>query len=625
MDIDSQISIVKAIEYNTINSNNYIYKKAIIKDKYEKIVNELRSFNFEKIAINKIQHMNFNFLMNSIINIKKVLNKNNPIMRYIKYVKPCNLKNTKNYKKNKDINNSLFYENNKLNSKNKVLLFEKEQIINFNKNKRNCKNFYYTRMCNIEYKKINNNITEKIILLQKTIRGYLSKKVVDQNINNVIAKNIITNILTIQRSFRKFLFKKKILENVIINIIQNERNIKSNKISDIFSLYHFRNLYKKHLIIKKIVISRYKSASLIQSKFLSFIVRKKVKKILITEKKSYILTYPFPAESVQIKIYLDKAYTYKIYNYFICPIRKYFIVYIDKKLIEPGEYLCHLIADNIIKIDKRYKYINKNNIIYNLVTFGNYLIKKKRPKQIEIEIEKKNKEIERKNKEIKKQKDKDKKINDELDNFYIYYYNDNDNDNENNNSFNSNSSSNENGKNIFNYRNQIDEDDPDQVIDISKQIYKSKINNFFSKQNYKYIKDNNKPDLINIKDNSIKKYELEDDLKKDDNELKKVFQRFDSLDSNNDKDSLHQSECLNYNNILDELCPSVSSAVSNISMKNINSYSKKTHKTKFNNSYSSKHFSKDINKNSKTRKKNKNKSIHKKDSKIPNSSKKSHN
>ena len=625
MDIDTQISIVKAIEYNTINSNNYIYKKAIIKDKYEKIVNELRSFNFEKIAINKIQHMNFNFLMNSIINIKKVLNKNNPIMRYIKYVKPYNLKNTNNYKKNKDINNSLFYENNKLNSKNKVLLFEKEQIINFNKNKRNCKNFYYTRMCNIEYKKINNNITEKIILLQKTIRGYLSKKVVDQNINNVIAKNIITNILTIQRSFRKFLFKKKILENVIINIIQNERNIKSNKISDIFSLYHFRNLYKKHLIIKKIVISRYKSASLIQSKFLSFIVRKKVKKILITEKKSYILTYPFPAESVQIKIYLDKAYTYKIYNYFICPIRKYFIVYIDKKLIEPGEYLCHLIVDNIIKIDKRYKYINKNNIIYNLVTFGNYLIKKKRPKQIEIEIEKKNKEIERKNKESKKQKDKDKKINDELDNFYIYYYNDNENDNENNNSFNSNSSSNENGKNIFNYRNQIDEDDPDQVIDISKQIYKSKINNFFSKQNYKYIKDNNKPDLINIKDNSIKKYELEDDLKKDDNELKKVFQRFDSLDSNNDKDSLHQSECLNYNNILDELCPSVSSAVSNISMKNINSYSKKTHKTKFNNSYSSKHFSKDINKNSKTRKKNKNKSIHKKDSKIPNSSKKSHN
>ena len=621
MDINNPISIVKAIEYNTLNSNdtsNFIYKKAIIKDRYEKMVNELRSLNFENVAINKMQHMNMSFLINSIINIKKILNSNNPFMKYIKYAKPYNIKNVKSYKNNKDINKLLLYEKNTYNVKNK--LFKNEKIINFNRNKQNCKNFYYTRMSNIEFKKINSSITEKIILLQKNIRGYLSKKVVDENINNVVAKNIINNILTIQRNFRKFLFKKKYLDNLIINIIQNERNTKGNKITDIFSLYHYRNLYKKHLIIKKIVISRYKSATLIQSKFLSFIVRKKVKKILKTEKKSYILTYPFNAESVQIKIYLDKAYTYKIYNYFICPIRKYFIVYIDKKLIEPGEYLCHLIVDNIIKIDKRYKYINKNNIIYNLVTFGNYLIKKKRPKQIEIEIEKKNKEIERKNKEIKKQKDKDKKINDELDNFYIYYYNDNDNDNENNNSFNSNSSSNENGKNIFNYRNQIDEDDPDQVIDISKQIYKSKINNFFSKQNYKYIKDNNKPDLINIKDNSIKKDELEDDLKKDDNELKKVFQRFDSLDSNNDKDSLHQSESLNYNNILDELCPSVSSAVSNISMKNINSYSKKTHKTKFKNSNNHKNNSKGKSNNGKSKNK-KNKSAQKKYSKIPNCNK----
>ena len=314
----------------------------------------------------------------------------------------------------------------------------------------------------------------------------------------------------------------------------------------------------------------------------------------------------------------------------MCPIRKYFITYIDKELIEPGEYLCHLIVDNNIKIDKRYKYINKNNIIYNLITFDNYHIKKKKPKQIEIEIEKKNKEI-------KKKKDIDKKINEELDNFYIYYYNnDNDNDNEiynennnNDNSFNSNSVKDitKNKKNIFNYRNQIDENDPDQVIEISNELYKSNKNTFFLKSNYKYIKKNNKKsDGNNINDNNIintamNKNEIDIDEyikeKNNDNKNKIEFQRLNSLDSKSDKDSIHQSERLNYNNILEELSQSVSSIVSNISMKNINSYSKKTHKTKFKNS-NHKNISKGKSTHGKSKNK-KNKSVQKKYSKIPNS------
>ena len=51
MNIDSQISSVKVIEYNTINSVNsfnYVYKKATIKEKYNNMVNEIRSLNFEK-------------------------------------------------------------------------------------------------------------------------------------------------------------------------------------------------------------------------------------------------------------------------------------------------------------------------------------------------------------------------------------------------------------------------------------------------------------------------------------------------------------------------------------------------------------------------------------------------
>ena len=608
MNLESQLSEVKEIEFNSlnsINSSNYIYKKAFIKEKFENIANQLRALNFEKIAINKMQHMNFNFLINSIINLKKITNTNSPFMRYIKYVKPYNIPNSKINKKKKA--KLIFNKSSKITTKNDLLKLNK-QIISFNQNKKNYRNFYYTRMCNIEFKKINSNITEKIILIQKYIRGYLSKKIVDENINNTIAKNIINNILIIQRSFRKFLLKKKSLDKVIIKIIKNERNNQSNKITDLFSLYHYRNLYKKHLIIKKIVIVRYKSAILIQSQFKSFIIHKKVKEILKKERKSYILTYPFQAENVQIKIYKKKLTKYYIYDYFICPIRKYFITYINKKSFEPGEYYCHILVDNSVKIDKRYKFINKNNIVYNLITLGNYIPKRKKPKQIEIEIEKKNREI-------KIQKDKDKKINDEFENFYIYYYNNNENNNDNSNSLNSYSTNSEHDKNKLDYRNQLDDDDPDQVIDITNQIYKSSINNFYFKSNYKYRKDNSESDSkynnLKTKNNLIqsKKRKLEENFKKkiDEDRMKKILQKFETLENENDgeedeKASLHQSESLKYNNILDEISQKSNSIISNKSLKNIYSYSKMIDKIDFKNNH--KKIKKEKSQN---KKKNKNK------------------
>ena len=564
----SQITEVKSLEFNSlnsINSSNFIYKKAVIKEKYEKLSNELRTLNFEKIANNKMQHMNFNFLINSIINLKKITNQNSPFMKYIKYVKPYIIPNSKiNKQKKKKLT---INKRSKLTKKIDLLKLN-EHIINFNRNNKNYKNFYYTRMCNIEFKKINSNITEKIILLQKNIRGYLSKKIVDENINNAIAKNIINNILIIQRNFRKFLLKKKSIDKVIIKIIKNERIIKSNKITDLFSLYHYRNKYKKYLIIKKIVIIRYKSALLIQSKFKSYIIHKKIKDILKKERQSYILTYPFQAKNVQIKIYKKKLNKYFAYDYFICPIRKYFIAYISKKSIEPGEYYCHILVDNIIKIDKRYKFITKNNIVYNLISFGNYISKRKKPKQIEIENEKKNKEL-------KMQKEKDKKISDELENFYIYYYNDIENNN-NSNSFNSYSTNSEHERNKFDYRNQIDDDDPDQVIDVTNQIYKSSIYNFYFKPN-KSIKDNN----FNLKN---KKRKTDEILKRkiDEDRMKNIMQKFETLEKENEnekddddeKDSLNQSESLKFNNKLDEISQQSNSVISNKSLRNIYSYSK---------------------------------------------------
>ena len=613
MDVESEISEVKPTQndtintinpINTINSNsNYVYKKAIIKDNYESMINELRTLDFENIANNRMNHMNFNFIINSIINLKKITNSKNPFMKYIKYVKPYNTNinySKVNIKGNKNKNKILSEEEKKnLKVKQKFPKLS-EKTINFQKNS---KNFYFTRMCNSETKRINSSITEKIIMLQKNIRGFLSKKVIDEYINNEIAKTLINSILLIQRAVRKFLLKKKSLDKLLIKIVKNERYTKGNKITDIFSKYHFRNVYKKFLIIKKIVIARYRNASLIQSTFKSFILQRKVKKIIKKEKKSYILTYPFSAESVKLKIYMgDELYTYKIFNYFICPIRKYFITYIEKKILEPGEYLCHIIVDDNIKIDKRYKFIDRDNILYNLIPFGSHLKKRRKSKQVDVEMEKRKKKL------IKKQKERDKKINDELDNFYIYYYNNNGiNNNNNNNSVNSvSTNSDQQEKNKLNYRNQIDEDDPDQVIDISDQFYKSKLNHFLLKTtNYKYIKMNydenkdkegknkkkpekNKKDKIpkpNIKNKLNKNKNKSTDKNLDELNDKNIFQyKFDSIKSrdDNDNDSIFsQSQNLNYNNILDELSQSAKSVVSNITVPNIHSYSKRTHEAKF--------------------------------------------
>lgn len=185
-----------------------------------------------------------------------------------------------------------------------------------------------------------------------------------------------------------------------------------------------------------------------------------------------------------------------------------------------------------------------------------------------------------------------------MDNFYYYYYND-----KNSNSFDSISNASEQEKNKLNYREQIDEDDPDQVIDVTGKMYNSKINNLID---YNYLKELQKQnmDKINKRDkiskgkankNKIptKKLDLIEYLK---DEIKN-----ESLDDKDDDEgTLCQSQSINYNNILDELSHSSNSIVSNISVTNLNSYSKKTHKAKFSNY-------KNVKNNNKGNKKSKNK------------------
>jgi hypothetical protein len=401
----------------------------------------------------------------------------------------------------------------------------------------------------------------------------LSKKIIDEEVNKIIAKRIINKILVIQRATKNFLIRKKSLDKLIVNVIRNERVSKSNKITDIFSLFHYRNLYKKNLIIKKILKIRNDSVLFIQNKFRTLIFTKKVKEIIKKEKKSYVLTYPFKAESVQIKIYLKMSY--KIYNYFICPVRKYFVLYIDKDSINSGEYLCHLIVNNNIILDKRYKYIvDKQNILYNLISFG---------QQTDILPIKVNLKKDKKDTNKKEKKSKKKKNNEIIDDeeFYFYCYNDN------SHSTNSLSTKSDHDKNrikqeIISYK----ESNLYKINDFLNQNKKSEKN----KQKISAFPSANKlSSFMEINTGNISKKKI--CLRQNDFEtyFKTKYKDLKTKENNNishdikniKKEEDAHNQTVKYRNILDELSSSISSTKSNFSMKNLNSYSKKTHRAKF--------------------------------------------
>jgi len=576
MEVDSLISGNKTLDNKSYLSLNYVYRKVIIKESFENSKKELRSLNYEKIAKYYMKHMNLKLLLESIFKLKKSLNKNNPLLKYIKDVQPYNLISI-----NIDITSNEpllkeYYKNKKAN-KIKINSSKKEKIINFVGKKRN---FYYGRMCNIDYKRIIHNRKEKIILIQKHIRGFLSKKIIDEEVNKIIAKRIINKILIIQRAVKNFLTRKKSLDKLIVNVIHKERIIKSNKITDIFSLYHYRNLYKKNLIIKKILKVRNDSVLLIQNKFRLLIFTKKVKEIINKEKKSYVLTYPYKAENVQIKIYMNMSY--KLYNYFICPIRKYFILYIDKGSIDSGEYLCHMIVNNNIILDKRYKYIvDKNNILYNLIYIG-------QPPLLPIKV---NLKSDKKDKDKVKKKYNNNDIIDDND-FYFYCYNDN------SHSTNSLSTKSDHDKNRIKEENNLYKISNQNLQNINKYLKQNKKAKIVKNKGKIPVppSENKYNNLIDINTGNFNKNKIYVKQRNFESYFRDLISKFkepkskQSISSYDNKISQREEDLENkkikYSNILDELSSSISSTKSNISMKKLNSYSKKTHRAKFNSNLS---------------------------------------
>ena len=575
MEVDSRIPEIKALENKSISPINYVYKKIIIKEKQGNSKHQLESLNYEKIAKYKMKRMNLRIILDSIVKVKNSLNKNSPFLKYIEDAKPYIYYNKTITKEKIEpiLNKNKFFYSTK-----------KEKSLNFSKTNKK-KNFYYNRMHNIDCKKINCSKIDKVLLIQKHIRGFLSKKIVDEEVNKIIAKRIINKILTIQRAIKRLLSKKNSLDKIIANIIKDERNSRGNKITDIFSLYHYRNLYKKNLIKNKILKIRNDSIILIQRQFRNLLFAKNVKEILKKEKNSYILTYPFEAKSVQMKLYINNSY--KLYKYFLCPIRKYFILYIDKGEINPGEYVCQMIVNNNITLDKRYKYIiDKRNDLFNLIYIGQPDLMKQPKEPLKDNLTK-----------IKnKGEQKAKKNEENSDEFFFYCYNDASN-------------------STISYSSKSDHE-KNKLLLKTEKIKHKEINIFNNEENQKindFLKSYKKPEqekvpifppksrfcnFVNINKGNINRKNISMKKSDFDTNFKEIIDEYEpgehklSLDIQSSKKggSIH-SQQVNYNNILDELNQSISSIKSNSSILNINSYSIKIHQAKFN-SNQNKNFNK---------------------------------
>ena len=386
--ISNSINTFKSNSLNYMNDNSNNSKLSLNKSKRKtkdinkplqtnKIKEEFKLSLAKTIAKNKINNMNFDKLTTEVFNYKnKNISNKDPFNKYIKNFQifnPIKVKNEDLSYEFLKANKKFLFDIKNINLKKKKKVTEK--FLNFKKENLNIHNYYLSRMNNIETQNKKKTFEENIIIIQKNIRGFLIRSKLNKDISKLVITYIINNILKIQKAIRKLLKKKKYSKKFVVKIIKKERKEKANKITDILSMYHFRNEYKKHLIIKKILNERKKNANKIIFFIKNFLFKKKIKKIIELRKKNLEIIYPINEKNtINLKIYYNNIY--RVFDFEFCQIRKVHVLYLNQKMIGNNEsknqYLCHFFVNGECVIDKRYNIIkNKLGIIYNLIEFKN--------------------------------------------------------------------------------------------------------------------------------------------------------------------------------------------------------------------------------------------------------------
>lgn len=257
--------------------------------------------------------------------------------------------------------------------------FNNKGIINFNR-----KNFNSGRLINYYNKIYLFQKIKKIIIIQKYYLGYLTRRLLNQMINEIIKQRLIKKLIHIQKNIRRFLIKKHYKKFIIIKFILNERKKYYKKIYKFQYKYHKKLLLKKGLILENILNNFLKKMLKIQLFIKTYLTHKLTLKILTKNKSNFFITYPYYAKnSVQIKIFHNKSNNFlknniyyflndnfDLYNFEMCPLRKIFILYIPFENLSPGKYRCQLLVDGILTCDGRFPFVECNKgKFYNIIKF----------------------------------------------------------------------------------------------------------------------------------------------------------------------------------------------------------------------------------------------------------------
>lgn len=224
-----------------------------------------------------------------------------------------------------------------------------------------------------------------IILLQKNIRGYLIRKNILQVINHIIKEKSTQCIISVQSLFRQYSKMKKTKVAAFHKRVINIRKECCLMIIALLYSYNQTIKEKKRKIIDILLEDRKKKIILIQSTFQKAKLMKLVKAIIAYEKNNYVLTYPFYAKQIQIKLFLNTNFgtqpqykfiipiapKYKLYSFEFCHLRQMFVLYIKKEEVGCGKYRCQLIVDGCITCDGRFPHIEcEDGQFYNLIEFN---------------------------------------------------------------------------------------------------------------------------------------------------------------------------------------------------------------------------------------------------------------
>ena len=229
----------------------------------------------------------------------------------------------------------------------------------------------------------------KITLIQTYVRGYFCRKIYEDIIINLFIKHFTKNnyLLKIQCKYKQYYAKKQVKIFSLLHSILSQRLLNGVLINSLFFRIFVVNFTKKRMLYQDILNEILPKIRTIQLRWKLYYFRKTIHNILSYEKNCFTLNYPFYAQQVSLKLYPnaqaqlreDNKYTFDkgdkqlVIGFKYCNIRKLFILYIDKKLINNGKgggCYCQFIVDGTITCDGRFDTITSTKDEYfNIVKF----------------------------------------------------------------------------------------------------------------------------------------------------------------------------------------------------------------------------------------------------------------